>query len=126
MTAPGLSVMVVTDASWIENDVRASLTDPGTLINREADPRLAVAAAGKYDVNVAVIDLQVGSKGGMAVVRALRAAVESGDIDPVRTVLLLDRSADQFLAHRAGADAALVKPFTAQDLRAAIAVPAEV
>ena len=85
-----------------------------------------MAAAGKHDVNVAVIDLQVGSKGGMAVVRALRAAVDSGDIGAVRTVLLLDRSADQFLAHRAGADAALVKPFTAQDLRAAVAIPAEV
>ncbi|MGH8913439.1 MAG: response regulator [Acidimicrobiia bacterium] len=126
MTAPGPSVMVVTDATWIENDVRASLTDPGTVIHRVADPRLAVAAADEYGVDVAVVDLQVGSKGGMAVVRALRAAVESGDIGPVRTVLLLDRDADQFLAHRAGADAALVKPFTAQDLRAAVAVPAEV
>jgi DNA-binding response OmpR family regulator len=38
--------------------------------------------------------------------------------------LLLDRDADKFLAHRAGADVAVVKPFSAQDLRAAIALPA--
>lgn len=113
---------MVTDAVWIENDVRAALTDPGTVINRVADPRLAVVASEEYAPDVVVVDLQVGSKGGMAVVRALRSAVEAGKIGPVRTVLLLDRSADQFLALRAQADIAVVKPFTAQDLRAAVAL----
>lgn len=117
-----MSVLVVTDAVWVENDVRASLTDPGTVINRVADPRQAVEAAGLYAADVAVVDLQVGSKGGMAVVRSLNSAAASGDIGPLRTVLLLDRDADRFLAHRAGADVAVLKPFTAQDLRAAVAL----
>lgn len=121
-----MNVLVVTDAAWIDNDVRASLTDSGTVINRVADPRLAVAAAGEHAADVAVVDLQVGSKGGMAVVRALLTAAENGEIAQVRTVLLLDRSADQFLAHRAGADASVIKPFTAQALRAAVAVPTPV
>lgn len=116
------TVIVVTDAVWIENDVRASLTDPGTTIERVTDPRLAVAASQELAADIAVIDLQVGTMGGMAVVRALRAAVEAGDIDPIRMVLLLDRSADHFLARRAGADAAVVKPFTAQDLRRVVAL----
>jgi DNA-binding response OmpR family regulator len=126
MANAGVKVLVVTDAVWVENDVRASLTDPGTVVYRVADPSLAVEAAIEHSPDVAVIDLQVGSKGGMAVVRALRAAVDSGAIVSVRTVLLLDRDADHFLARRAGADAAVVKPFTAQDLRAAVALPAPV
>jgi DNA-binding response OmpR family regulator len=36
-------------------------------------------------------------------------------------VMLLDREADVFLARRAGADAAVVKPFDAEELRTAIA-----
>ena len=119
-------MLVVTDAVWVENDVRASLTDPGTIVQRVADPNLAVEAAIEHSPDVAVIDLQVGATGGMAVVRALRAAVDSEAIKPVRTVLLLDRDADHFIARRAGADAGVVKPFTAQDLRAAVALPAPV
>lgn len=115
-------VIVVTDTDWVENDVRASLTDPGTVVHRVSDPRAALEGAKQHSAQAAVIDLQVGSMGGMAVVRALRAAIESHEIDPLRTVLLLDRTADRFLAHRAGADVSVVKPFNAQELRAAVAL----
>jgi DNA-binding response OmpR family regulator len=118
------NVLVVSDDVWVDNDVRASLTDPGTMITSVTDPRVAVEAAEAHSADVAVVDLQIGSMGGMAVVRALRTAVDSGDLHRVRLVLLLDRSADKFLAHRAGADVSVVKPFTAQDLRAAVALPA--
>lgn len=119
MPTTGPSVLLVTDAVWVENDVRASLTDRGTVINRVADPNLVVEAALQHSSEVAVIDLQVGSMGGMAVVRALKAAADNGEIGSLHTVLLLDREADLFIAHRAGADAAVVKPFTGQELRAA-------
>ena len=115
-------MIVVTDATWIENDVRASLTDADIVVHRVSDPRLAVDAAVEHGASVAIIDLQVGSKGGMAVVRALKGAFDNGQIDAIRTVLLLDRSADEFLARRAGADVSVLKPFTAQDLRAAVAL----
>ena len=116
------NMIVVTDATWIENDVRASLTDADIVVHRVSDPRLAVDAAVEHGASVAIIDLQVGSKGGMAVVRALKGAFDNGQIDAIRTVLLLDRSADEFLARRAGADVSVLKPFTAQDLRAAVAL----
>lgn len=115
------TVIVVTDADWIENDVRASLTDRDTDIHAVADPRQAVGEAERLRADVAVIDLQVGSMGGMAVVRALRAAMDADQIRPLRTIMLLDRTADGFLARRAGADAFVVKPFTAQELRRAAA-----
>lgn len=115
---------MVTDDVWVENDVRAGLTDPDHVLHHVSDPRLAVAAAAEHDADLAVVDLQVGSMGGMAVVRALRAAAENGEISRPRLVLLLDREADSFLARRAGADVALLKPFTAQELRRAVSPPA--
>jgi DNA-binding response OmpR family regulator len=81
---------------------------------------MVVEAAEKHPPEVVIIDMQVGSMGGMAVVRRLREAMAMGQIAPTRLVLLLDRSADRFLAHRAGADVGLLKPFTAQELRGAI------
>lgn len=112
-------VLLVTDDVWVENDVRAALSEPGTEFILVSDPRAAAATAAQDGAEVAVVDLQVGSMGGMAVIRALRTAVDNGELDRVRMVLLLDRSADDFLARRAGADASVLKPFTAQQLRAA-------
>lgn len=117
-------VLVVADDAWVENDVRASLVDPEVEIVTETDPRRAVAAAAAHSVDVAIVDMQIGSMGGMAVVRDLRTAATAGELDRPWLVLLLDRSADAFLARRAGADAHVLKPFTAQELRAAISIPA--
>lgn len=120
------TVMVVTDDTWVDNDVRATLTDPGTDLVTVTDPKTAVAAAAEHQPIAAVVDLQVGAMGGMAVIRALRSAMASEEAPIMRTVMLLDRRADDFLARRAGADVWVVKPFTAQELRAAIALPAGV
>jgi DNA-binding response OmpR family regulator len=60
----------------------------------------------------------------MAIVRQIRA---DPDIEEVpRLVLMLDREADRFLAKRAGADAWVVKPFQADQLRKAMGVALEV
>lgn len=120
------TVMVVTDDTWVDNDVRAALTDPGTDLVTVSDPKTAVTAAAEHQPAAAVVDLQVGAMGGMAVIRALRSAMAAGETPVMRTILLLDRRADDFLARRAGADEWVVKPFAAQELRAAIALPAGV
>lgn len=117
------SIVVLTDDPWVENEVLAALSDPGTQVHVISDPRAIEEAVTEHHAEVAVIDFQVRSMGGMAVVRALRV---EANVHRVRTVLLMDRSADAFLARRAGADAYVLKPFTAQELRRAIALPAGV
>ena len=126
MVAAMARVLLLTDDIWVENEVRAALTDPGTVVEVTSDPETIVDAVSRHQPEVVVIDLQVRWMGGMAVVRELRAAVENGHIPDVRMVRLLDRSADGFLARRAGADAYVVKPFTAQQLREAVSLPAGV
>lgn len=110
-----MKLLLVTDSTWVRNDVAASLP-PGWHLQL-SDSRVAVAAAAQHQPDGVLIDLQVGSMGGFAVVRALRDAMYAGEVHPMRLMLLLDRSADQFLVARAGADGALVKPFTAQQFR---------
>lgn len=112
-------VLVVADEPWIRNEVLAALSAPGYELIHEEDPRLAVARAEEEQPDAAVVDLQVGSMGGMAITRSLRAAAPV-DGGAVPVVLMLDRSADAFLAKRSGAGAWVRKPFTAFELRGAI------
>lgn len=114
------SYLLVADSPWVRNDVLAALTDPTATVDTVEDPADVVDRAAERRYDAIVVDLQVGSMGGMAVVRALRDAIVGGDVRPTPIVLLLDRHVDAFLAKRAGAAGWLVKPFTSQDLRTAL------
>ncbi len=111
-------VLLIADDSQVRDDVEAALAGPRSRVVTVADPRTAVRRAKEIQPTSILIDLQVGSMGGMAIVRAFKDAFGVGGVAEVPLVMLLDRSADTFLADRAGASAWVVKPFTAQDLRA--------
>ena len=110
--------LLITDSDWVVNDVSASLTIGGWEIETVSDPHDAADVAVDLSPDVILVDMQVASMGGMAIVRDVRASFQ--DSAPPRMVLLLDRSADRFLARRAMADAAVLKPFAAAELRAAV------
>ena len=84
------------------------------------DPTQSGANVAETDPDVVIVDLQVKNMGGMAVVREIKASLEGEDLP--RLVILLDREVDGFLAKRAGADAWVVKPFSAHELRVALGV----
>jgi DNA-binding response OmpR family regulator len=112
--------LVVADGSWVKNEVRSALSLGSWQIEEIDDPRSVTGRLEESRVDAVIIDMQVGSKGGMAVVRSIRQATDPADRP--RMILLLDRSADEFLARRAGADAAVLKPFDAPELRKALAL----
>lgn len=115
-----MKVLLVADDGWVINDVLTAVTDPGTTLETLAEPRRAAEVAESTRPDIIAVDLQVKNMGGMAIVRLLSDAMDLGRTPRVPVVLLLDRSADTFLARRSGADAFLVKPFTGQDLRETI------
>jgi DNA-binding response OmpR family regulator len=110
------TILVVTDEPWVRNEVHAGLTDPGYTLIDHADPQTAAETARSERVDAVIVDLQIGSMGGMAVTRAVRHATSAGDDTGIPVIMLLDRSADAFLAGRAGAEACLAKPFTSHEL----------
>ena len=115
------TVMLVADASWVTNEVKAALSLGSWDIEEVADPRLVTELAKERRPDALVVDMQVGSMGGMAVIRGIRSEIVAADRP--RMVLLLDRKADRFLAKRAGADACVLKPITASVLREALHGP---
>ena len=111
-------VLLVTDAAWVTNEVKAALSLGPWNIEEVDDPRLVTGVATDLKPDVVIVDMQVGSMGGMAVIRGIRGEID--EVDRPRTVLLLDRSADSFIARRAGADSHVLKPINASELREAI------
>ena len=110
--------LVVADSAWVVSDVLSTLTAGNWEIEVLDDPGQAAAKVGEAGPDVVIIDLQVKNMGGMAVVRDIRATIPAEETP--RLVMLLDRHADGFLAKRAGADAWVVKPFQAHELRLAM------
>ena len=66
-----------------------------------------------------MLDLQIGSMGGMAVTMALRLDESPGALPHVPVLMLLDREADIHLAKRCAADRYLVKPLDPLTLKRA-------
>ncbi len=114
------SILLIADDAWVQNEVAAAIDDVSTTVRHETDPRQATLTAGENRFDVIIVDMQVGSMGGVALIRALRDATNAGEVEPAPIVLLLDRHDDAFLAKRVGAAAFVVKPFTAQELRSAL------
>ena len=104
------------DVPWVQNQVRAALSGSHEIVS-VTDPYDAEEVAVAEGADLAIVDMQVGSMGGMAITRALMGATPG--MGPI--VLLLDRRADAFIARRAGAAAWLLKPFSAQELRSVLA-----
>lgn len=114
-----MNVMLVADSAWVINQTNAALggSHEITEIN---DPDTIEQHISEDGADVILIDLQVGSMGGMALTRYLKSSAMAGQSEDAPIVLLLDRSADEFIAKRSGADAWIVKPFSAQDLLATL------
>jgi DNA-binding response OmpR family regulator len=110
--------LLVCDTPWVLNEVLASLSVGGWEVEAIDDPTQAATRAAESGAEVVIVDMQVQSMGGMAMIREIRAVFQ--DVPRPRTVLLLDRSADTFLAKRAGADAWVIKPFQSSELRTAL------
>jgi two-component system, OmpR family, KDP operon response regulator KdpE len=112
-------ILVVADEPWVANDVRAALADHRYSITNVSDPRRAVDHLATNAVDVVLVDMQVGSMGGMAVARSVRGTTREGTVAPP-VIILIDRDADSFLAKRAGAADWVRKPFGSSELRRAI------
>lgn len=96
------------------------LAGPDLYIEEASSGPEAVARVTRGEIDLVVVDLQVGAMGGMAITMELRNLESYGGADSVAVLMLLDRRPDVFLARRAGADGFVVKPLDPQRLRSAV------
>jgi CheY-like chemotaxis protein len=112
-------ILVAADADWVIDEVMAALGGPDTSFTLCRSGKEVVPAVRQRTPDLAVLDLQIGNMGGMAVTMALRLEETGGRLDDVNVLMLLDRRADLHLARRADADGWLVKPLDSVRLRRA-------
>mgnify|MGYP001812289851 FL=1 len=116
----GVHILLATDADWIVDEVTAALGGPDTTFTVCREGRVVSDVIAERVPDLAILDLQVGSMGGMAITMALRLDESADTLPHVPAVMLLDRHADLFLAQRSGADGWLIKPLDALRLRRAM------
>ena len=125
-----MHILVGTDADHVLNDVTAALGGPEVSFTVCRNGRDVAGVVGLRTPDLVVLDLQIGSMGGMAVTMSLRLDESAGTLPRVPVLMLLDRQADIHLAKRCAADGYLVKPLNPLSLkrlaRLILAPPAEV
>ena len=114
-------ILVAADGAWVREQVRNALAgrDYDVLeVTRGEDVREAVRT---YRTDLAILDMQIGNMGGIAVAIDLHLEASADRLPDVPILLLLDREHDRFLARRAAAEAELVKPVDPGTLRRTVA-----
>jgi CheY-like chemotaxis protein len=112
-------VLLAADADWVINEVVAALGDAETSFSIVRSGYDVTDAVKQRTPDVAVLDLQIGNMGGMAVTMQLRLDESVGALPHVPVLMLLDRRADVNLARRSAADGWLIKPLDPLRLRRA-------
>ena len=112
-------VLLAADADWVINEVVAALGDAQTSFSVVRSGYDVAEAVKQHTPDLAVLDLQIGNMGGMAVTMALRLDESVGALPHVPVLMLLDRRADVNLARRSQAEGWLIKPLDPLRLRRA-------
>ena len=113
------TILIATDADEVFDEVVAALADGETDVLRVRAGRDVLPAVLEAAPDLVILDLQIGNMGGVATCLGLRNEESFDRVDPQKVLILLDRTADVFIARRAGADGWLVKPLNPLRLRRA-------
>jgi len=113
-------ILIATDAASVFDDLRAVVDDAQSTvrwIRAGVDVR---ASLEQKPADLAIVDMQIGAMGGVAVALDIRLEVDAGRLQAVPVLLLLDRRPDVFLARRSGVEGWLVKPLDPLRVRRAV------
>jgi DNA-binding NarL/FixJ family response regulator len=113
-------VLVASDLPSLRASVRATLEGPDLEIVEASSGPEAITVAVDQEVELAILDLQIGAMGGVAICSELRNLESYDAALHVPVLMLLDRRPDVFLARRCGAEGFCVKPLAPVRLRRAV------
>jgi len=114
------TILVASDSAPVRDAVRSALVRPGFSVVQAERGQDVVPFVAETPPDLIVLDMQIGNMGGVATAIELHNEHSADRCADVPMVLLLDREADRFLAHRAEVDGVIVKPFDPGTLRRAV------
>ncbi len=115
------TILIAADSESLFDEIRSVVQEPGTTVRwvrAGADVRRSMDAD---PADLAIVDMQIGAMGGIAVALDLRLEADAGRLERRPVLLVLDRRPDVFLARRSEADGWILKPLDPIRLRRAVA-----
>jgi DNA-binding response OmpR family regulator len=113
-------VLIASDLSSLRAELRSMLESPEISVEEASSGPEVRQAVQRGGVDLAIMDMQIGSMGAMAICLDLRHEESYGAADHVPVLMLLDRRPDVFLARRSGAEGFIVKPLDPLRVRRAV------
>jgi DNA-binding response OmpR family regulator len=113
-------ILIAADSASVYEEIQSVVAGAGTTvrwIRRGEDVREAMNAD---PADLAILDAQIGTMGGVAVALDLRLEADAGRLEPRPVLLVLDRRPDVFMARRSGAEGWILKPLDPIRLRRAV------
>lgn len=110
-------VLLASDSDHVFAEVDATLATDDCEVLRVRKGAEVLPVIEAKDPDLVILDLQIGSMGGIATCIAIRQEEGALRLDERAIALLLDREADVFLAEEAGADGWLIKPLDSLRIR---------
>ncbi|MGH1488744.1 MAG: response regulator [Acidimicrobiales bacterium] len=110
-------VLLASDSDHVFAEVDATLASDDCEVLRVRKGADVLPVIEAKDPDLVILDLQIGSMGGIATCIAIRQEEGALRLEERAVALLLDREADVFLAGEAGADGWMVKPLDSLRLR---------
>lgn len=114
------TVLLASDLASLRRELETMLSGPDISIEQASSGLETIERVKLGGIDLVVVDLQIGSMGGMAITMELRNLESYGGAESVAVLMLLDRRPDVFLARRAGADGFVVKPLDPLRMRGAV------
>ena len=112
-------ILVATDSKVLFDQVASVLDTPANKlrwVRSGHDVRASLVAKG---ADLTVVDMQIGSMGGLAVAMDIRLESDAGRMSFSPVLVALDRRADVFLCRRTGVEGWIMKPLDPVRLRKA-------
>ena len=114
------SVLVASDSRDLRHEIGAIVGSAEIEVLEASSGPEVIEVVHETPVELVVVDMQMGSMGGMAVCLELRLEESYSDVEHIPVLMLVDRRPDVFLARRSGAEGWLVKPLDPLRIRRAV------
>jgi DNA-binding response OmpR family regulator len=114
-------ILIATDAVHVYDEIRSVVDGPDTSVRWVRRGESVRDEMNERPADVAIVDMQIGTMGGIAIAMDLQLESDAGRLDARPVLLVLDRRADVFLARRSGAQGWIIKPLDPIRLRKAVA-----
>jgi DNA-binding response OmpR family regulator len=113
-------ILIAADSTRVYDEIRSVVEGADTTVRWVHTGEAVREEMNRQPADLAIVDMQIGTMGGIAVALDLRLEADAGRLEQRPVLLVLDRRADVFLARRSGAEGWIIKPLDPIRLRKAV------